>query len=81
MPTQFQRHDNTVARRFSQVCIISLAALITSGLGMLAYLHDAPCPPWLKSIVLASAIMVGVSFAGWLIASLAALARGQISTR
>lgn len=81
MTAKFQRFENTVARRFSQVCIISLAALITSGAGLLAYLNDAPGPPWLRSMVLASAIMVAVSFTGWLIASLAAFARDQMTTR
>lgn len=74
------RHESPMAHRFSQVCVVSLAALITSGTGLLAYVHDDPGPPWLRSVVLASAIMVGVSFAGWLFTSLAAFAREQMTT-
>ena len=81
MAAKFQRFENAMARRFSQVCIISLAALVTSGAGLLAYLHNEPGPPWLRSMVLASAIMVAVSFTGWLIASLAVFARDQMTTR
>jgi len=81
MTAKFQRFENAVARRFSQVCIVSLAALVTSGAGLLAYLHNDPGPPWLRSMVLASAVMVAVSFTGWLIASLAAFARNQMTTR
>jgi hypothetical protein len=73
--------ESPTARRFSQVCIISLAALITSGTGLLAYVHDDPGPPWLRSLVVASAVMVGVSFAGWLFSSLASFARGQMTAR
>ena len=80
MPATFKRFENVAARRFSQVCVISLAALITSGTGLLAYVHDDPGPPWLRSMVLASAVMVGISFAGWLVTSLAAYAREQLST-
>ena len=81
MHAPIQRYETPAARRFSQVCIISLAALITSGTGLLAYVNDDPGPPWLRSIVLASAVMVGVSFAGWLITSVTAFARGQMTTR
>lgn len=72
MPAALHAHDSPTARRFSQVCIISLAALITSGTGLLAYLNHDPGPGWLRSVVLASAVMVAVSFSGWLLASLAA---------
>ncbi|TDU25870.1 hypothetical protein DFR24_4315 [Panacagrimonas perspica] len=81
MTAKFQRFENAAARRFSQVCFISLAALLTSGAGLLAYLHSDPGPPWLRSMVLASAVMVAVSFTGWLIASIAAFARHQMTTR
>lgn len=81
MPATLQRHESTAARRFSQVCVISLAALISSGTGLLAYLNDDPGPEWLRSVVLASAVMVGVSFAGWLISSVAAMARDQAAQR
>jgi hypothetical protein len=80
MPADLQRHENPAARRFSQVCIVSLAALITSGTGLLAYLNQDPGPAWLRATVLASAVMVGVSFCGWLIASIAAFARDQMSS-
>ena len=80
MPAHLQRHENAAARRFSQVCIVSLAALITSGTGLLAYLNQDPGPAWLRAIVITSAVMVGVSFCGWLVASLAAFAREQMST-
>lgn len=81
MPAKPQRNESAAARRFSQVCVISLAALITSGTGLLAYVDDDPGPPWLRSIVLVSAAMVAVSFGGWLVASLAAFAREQMSVR
>ena len=80
MPAHLQRLENTAARRFSQVCIVSLAALITSGTGLLAYINQDPGPGWLRATVLASAVMVGVSFCGWLVASLTAFAREQMST-
>lgn len=80
MPAQLQRHENAAARRFSQVCIVSLAALITSGTGLLAYLNQDPGPAWLRATVIASAVMVAVSFCGWLVASVAAFAREQMST-
>ena len=73
MSATLPRYESPVARRFSQVCVISLAALITSGTGLLAYLGDDPGPGWLRSVVLASATMVAVSFAGWLFASVASL--------
>lgn len=81
MAATLQRHDSPAARRFSQVCIISLAALITSGTGLLAYLNEDPGPGWLRSVVLASAVMVGVSFAGWLFASVAAMSRDASGPR
>lgn len=74
-------HETPMARRFSQVCVVSLAALISSGTGLLAYVNQDAGPAWLKATVLASAVMVGVSFAGWLITSLAAFARGQMTLR
>jgi hypothetical protein len=80
MPAHLQRLENTAARRFSQVCIVSLAALITSGTGLLAYVNQDPGPTWLRATVIVSATMVGVSFCGWLIASIAAFAREQMST-
>ena len=81
MRHHLQRHESAAARRFSQVCVISLAALITSGTGLLAYVHSDPGPAWLRSMVLASAVMVGISFGGWLVTSLAAFARQQLTTR
>lgn len=80
MPAHMQRHENPAARRFSQVCIVSLAALITSGTGLLAYINQDPGPTWLRATVVVSAVMVGISFCGWLVASLAAFAREQMST-
>jgi hypothetical protein len=80
MPAHPPRHENAAARRFSQVCIVSLAALITSGTGLLAYINQDPGPAWLRATVIASAVMVGVSFCGWLISSLAAFAREQMSS-
>ena len=59
---------------------ISLAALVTSGTGLLAYVNDDPGPPWLRSMVLVSAAMVAISFVGWLVMSLAAFAH-EMSTR
>lgn len=81
MATMHRPFETPAARRFSQVCIISLAALISSGTGLLAYVNQDAGPGWLKTTVLASAVMVGVSFAGWLIASLAAFARAQMTAR
>lgn len=77
MPATLRRTESPAARRFSQVCVISLATLISSGTGLLAYVNDDPGPGWLRSLVLASAVMVGVSFTGWLLASLATMARDQ----
>lgn len=71
--------ETPVARRFSQVCVVSLAALISSGTGLLAYVNQDAGPAWLKAIVLVSAVMVGLSFGGWLIASLAAYARSNMT--
>lgn len=81
MNPNLHHHDSPAARRFSQVCVISLATLITSGTGLLAYLNQDPGPGWLRSVVLASAVMVAVSFAGWLISSIAATARKQLGSR
>lgn len=75
------RHENLLARRFSQVCIVALAALITSSIGLLAYTESAATPGWLQYLVLASGVMVLVSFAGWLVASLAGLARARFGQR
>lgn len=75
MPAAPRADDSPLARRFSQVCVISLAALISSGTGLLAYLDDDPGPGWLRSVVLASAVMVAVSLGGWLLASLSASAQ------
>mgnify|MGYP001615664144 CR=1 FL=1 len=72
--------ENPTARRFSQVCVVSLAALISSGTGLLAYLHQDSGPVWLKALVLLSAVMVALSFCGWLIASLTAYARGHLTS-
>lgn len=72
--------ENPTARRFSQVCVVSLAALISSGTGLLAYIHQESGPAWLKALVLVSAAMVTLSFGGWLIASLAAYARGHLTS-
>lgn len=74
MSTTATRKANVLARRFSHVCIISLAALVTSGTGLLAYVNDDPGPPWLRSMVLVSAAMVAISFVGWLVMSLSAFA-------
>lgn len=80
MPASPHRHENAAARRFSQVCIVSLAALITSGTGLLAYLNQDPGPAWLRATVLVSAVMVAVSFCGWLVASLSSFARDHMSS-
>lgn len=69
------RRDNLLARRFSQVCVVALATLITSSIGLLAYVGSDPAPGWLQYVVLASGVMVAVSFTGWAVATLASLAR------
>lgn len=81
MPATLHRTESPAARRFSQVCVISLAALISSGTGLLAYVNNDPGPGWLRSVVLASAVMVAVSFTGWLLASIAAMARDPSGPR
>ena len=74
-------HDSPIARRFAQVGIISLAALLTSGLGLLAYSPSDPPPEWLQFIALTAAAMTTISAAGWLIAGLAQFARARFSPR
>lgn len=81
MPIFLPDRDSPMARRFSQVCVISLAALLSSGTGLLAYLNDDPGPAWLRSVVLAAAVMVAVSFGGWLLASLGVLSRNASRSR
>lgn len=73
--------ENPTARRFSQVCVVALATLISSGTGLLAYIHQDSGPVWLKALVLVSAAVVTLSFGGWLIASLTAYARGRFTSR
>lgn len=80
MAARLHRRESAAARRFSQVCIIALAILITSSIGLLAYV-DGPAPGWLEYLVMASGIMVGISFAGWIAASLAQLARDRLNSR
>lgn len=69
--------ESPLARRFSQVFLVALASLITSGTGLLSFVNQAESPEWLKNMVLASAVMVGTSFAGWAICSLGVYLRGQ----
>lgn len=81
MPALHRATESPAARRFGQVCIVSLAALISSGAGLLAYVHQDASPTWLKALVLVSAIVATLSLGGWLIASLTAYARGHLSAR
>lgn len=73
-----RRHPNhnLVARRFGQVCAVSLVTLLTSGLGLLMYLDGVRQPLWLRAIVVIAAATVVLTFLGWLIFSLASLWRG-----
>ncbi|MGQ0620422.1 MAG: hypothetical protein ACT4QA_10970 [Panacagrimonas sp.] len=64
-------HQNAVARRFGQVCAVSFATFLTSGLGLLMYLDGVDQPAWLRAIVVMAAATVIFSFFGWLIFSLA----------
>lgn len=71
MQSRLGKNQNTVARRFGQVCAVSFATLITSGLGLLMYLNGANQPAWLRAIVVIAAATVVLSFFGWLVFSLA----------
>lgn len=81
MSARLHHRESPTARRFSQVCIVSLAALITSSIGLLAYGVADPAPAWLGHLVTASSVMVGVSFLGWVVASLTQLLRDRVNPR
>lgn len=81
MSARLYRRESTLARRFSQVCIVALTALITSSIGLLAYVGNEPVPGWLHYVVMVSAVMAAVSFVGWAVASLAQIARNRVSSR
>ena len=67
-----RRHDrHPLVQRFAQACTISLAAFVTSGAGLLAFVRDEPRPAWLAALAIVSAGLVVVSFTGWLVSSLA----------
>ena len=61
--------ESPLSRRFSQVFVVALATLITSGTGLLSFVHQHEGPDWLKATVLASSVAVGTSFVGWVVSS------------
>lgn len=70
-------NPNPLARRFAQVCAVSFATLLTSGLGLLMYMLASEEPAWLRVVVVLAAGTVALSFLGWLIISVASLARDE----
>lgn len=81
MRARFLRHVSPTARRFAEICTVALAAFVSSGIGLLSYLSMEPSPAWLKTMVVVSAGVVAVSFAGWVVSSIAALTRTRTSSR
>ena len=80
----YARHDHLdspIARRFSQIFIVALATLITSGTGLLSFVNQQDSPEWLKATVVASAIAVAASFAGWVLCSFAGYWREESRLR
>lgn len=71
-PTQ-----SPLARRFGQVCAVSLAMLICSAFGLLMYVGGADEPLWLWIVVISSGSLALVSFLAWLLLSFAALLRAS----
>jgi hypothetical protein len=79
MPATLRRIESPFARRCAQICVVSLAAFVSSGLGLLTYLTAYAAPAWLESIVMVSGAVSLLSFTGWLVASLSSLARSYHS--
>tara|TARA_R110000787_G_scaffold57667_16_gene131606 strand:+ start:1179 stop:1436 length:258 start_codon:yes stop_codon:yes gene_type:complete len=69
--------DSPMARRLSHVFVVFLAALITSGAGLLYYGTQTPSPSWLRLIVCVSAVIAGLSFAGWVLCNFMAHTRAS----
>ncbi len=70
-----------MARRLSHIFIVFLAALITSGAGLLYYGEQTQSPSWLRLIVYVSAAIAGLSFAGWVLCNFMAHSRESQSVR
>jgi hypothetical protein len=70
-------NPNPLARRFAQVCAVAFATLLTSGLGLLMFMRASDEPAWLRIVVWLAAATVVLSFVGWLIVSVAALASDE----
>lgn len=80
MPNKPSHGRHSLPQRFAQACTISLATFVTSGAGLLAFVHNEPRPMWLSGLAILSAGMVVVCFAGWLLSSLAVVARTPPAT-
>lgn len=76
MRTLSRDTESPLARRCAQVCTISLAAFVCSGIGLLIYLATGTVPPWLNALAMAAGVTAAAAFAGWLIVSLHAALRG-----
>lgn len=70
-----RRQVSPISRRFAEACTIALATFVSSGIGLLTYLSIEPSPAWLKTMVMASAAAVAVSFIGWVVTSISGLTR------
>lgn len=66
-----------LARRFGQVCAVSLAMLICSAFGLLMYVGVSDEPKWLWIVVIGSGSLALLSFLAWLLLSFTALLRGN----
>ncbi|MGQ0699780.1 MAG: hypothetical protein ACT4PZ_16250 [Panacagrimonas sp.] len=75
MPDLDDLRESPTARRCGQVCVVALAALTTSGAGLLAFLNQPSGPVWLWWVVAVSAVAVAASLTGWLVASAADFTR------
>ncbi len=67
--------DSPAAQIFSQIFVIFLSCLITSGAGLLSYVGQSEGPMWLRTIVVISAVVVGLSFVGWVLCNFMAYAK------
>ncbi|MGQ0501983.1 MAG: hypothetical protein ACT4P0_05145 [Panacagrimonas sp.] len=70
MPDIRQSRPSIAAQRIGQFGVIATAVLVTSTAGLLPYIDQPPGPAWLTWIILASAMAVVASLAGWLIVRL-----------
>lgn len=81
MYRQPNHYESRLSRRFSQVFVVALAILITSGTGLLSFVNQNTSPEWLKTTVTVSAILVGLSFAGWVLSSFSGFLREEAQLR